>query len=147
MTSADSFDIIQREGKTDTMASPVFPLRFKDPATKDMLRLVADQLGVSMTDLAEDAVRQELMILGAGLEQQLTDIVEALRSYRPDDSGSHIATYAAGEACEDDPMRARQLVVSTPPRTRSKKEPAVVSESIANGGSELADALKQFKAR
>lgn len=91
------------------MAAPAFPLRFKDPTTKDMLRLVADQLGVPMNDIAEDAVRQELVLLGAGIEQQLSTVVEALRGYRPErHAQAMIDAYVAGEANED-PMQARQL--------------------------------------
>lgn len=96
-----------------------------------MLRIVAGQLGVPMNDIAEDAVRQELILLGAGLEQQLSEVVAALRAYRPDrDVQPLIEAYVAGEANED-PMQARQIpesavptemyrpVSETPPELRS----------------------------
>lgn len=93
------------------MTRPAFPLRFKDPETKEMLRLVSDQLGVPMNDLAEDAIRHELVLLGADLERQLTEIVTALKSYDPQtDLAAYLDAFAAGEAHRD-PLQAQQLPV------------------------------------
>lgn len=101
------------------MTRPAFPLRFKDPATKEMLRLVSDQLGVPMNDLAEDAIRHELVLLGAHIERQLTEIVTALQSYNPQtDLDAYLDAFAAGEA-QSDPIKARQLPTS--PTRRAKR--------------------------
>ncbi|SRR6266851_5339374 len=97
------------------MTRPAFPLRFKDPATKEMLRLVSDQLGVPMSDLAEDAIRNELVVLGAHIERQLTEIVIALRSYDPQtDLDAYLDEFAAGEIHRD-PVQAQQLPASPKP--------------------------------
>lgn len=104
------------------MTRPAFPLRFKDPETKEMLRLVSDQLGVPMNDLAEDAIRHELVLLGADIERQLTEIVTALKSYNPQtDLHAYLDAFAAGEA-HGDPVQAQQLpapVTRRPTRTEA----------------------------
>lgn len=95
------------------MASSAFPLRFKNQSTKDMLRLVSDQLGIPMNDIAEEAVRQELVLLGAGIEAQLMQIVERLRQYDPErDMASSVAAVIEGESLPD-PLQARQLSAET----------------------------------
>jgi phosphoribosylamine-glycine ligase len=94
------------------MTTSAFPLRFKDPETKRMLRLVSDQLGVPMNELAEDAIRHELVILGAQVERQLSDIVTALQSYDPQtDLAAYLDAFASGEG-QDDPVQAGQRVES-----------------------------------
>lgn len=104
------------------MTRPAFPLRFKDPKTKEMLRLVSDQLGVPMNDLAEDAIRHELVLLGADVERQLTEIVTALKSYNPQtDLDAYLDAFAAGEA-DGDPVQAKQL--SVPMTKRPKRAEA-----------------------
>lgn len=91
------------------MTRLAFPLRFKDPATKEMLRLVSNQLGVPMNDLAEGAIRHELVLLGAHLELQLTEIVTALKSYNPQtDLDAYLEAFASGEA-QGDPVEVRQI--------------------------------------
>ncbi len=103
------------------MTRPAFPLRFKDPETKEMLRLVSDQLGVPMNDLAEDAIRHELVLRGAYLERQLTELVAALKSYKPEtDLDAYLDAFASGEA-DGDPVQARQLAA---PAGRSKRAEA-----------------------
>lgn len=88
---------------------PAFPVRFKDPSTKEMLRLVSDQLGVPMNDVAEGAIRNELILLGVGIERQLTEIVEALRSYDPvKDVDRYIEAFGAGEELGD-PLQATRV--------------------------------------
>lgn len=117
------------------MARPVFPLRFKDPETKEMLRLVSDQLGVPMNDLAEDAIRHELVLLGAHVERQLSEIVTALKSYNPQrDIDTYLDAFAVGEA-DGDPVQARQL--SAPGARRAKR--------TEGSSPKLQRALKAFK--
>lgn len=89
------------------MTSSSLALRFKNPATKEMLRQAADQLGVPMTALAEEAIRQHLVILSRrrGVARRTAQALHALTSGQAD---ACVDAYAAGEAYEDDPMRARQ---------------------------------------
>lgn len=109
------------------MTRPAFPLRFKDPETKEMLRLVSDQLGIPMNDLAEDAIRHELVLLGADIERQLTEIVTALKSYNPQtDLPVYLDAFAAGEA-DGDPVQARQLPA---PETRRPKRAEASSPKL-----------------
>ncbi len=121
-----------------------FPLRFKDPHTKEMLRLVADQLGVPMNDIAEEAVRQELILLGAGIEEQLSRILERLRDYNPQrDLAAHIDAYIEGEA-NPDPLQATQVRSTNPtPRRLTRKAPAPEGRHV---DPRLAGALAAFKA-
>lgn len=88
-----------------------------------MLRLVSGQLGVPMNDLAEGAIRHELVLLGAHLEHQLTEIVTALKSYNPQtDLDAYLDAFASGEA-QGDPVEARQIPVP------SKRHPKRVGAS------------------
>lgn len=84
----------------------VFPLRFKNPATKEALRYVAEQNGMSMTELAEKAIEHEIALMGADLERRLTEALEQVRSYRPaTDLDRYIEAVAAGEESGLDPDR------------------------------------------
>lgn len=106
------------------MAQSSFPLRFKNPRTKEMLRLVSSEIGVPMTEVAEEAIRHELVLLGADIERQLSDIVQALRSYQPERDIEHYLDLIEEGEARPDPIRARQL-----PATGTKA--AGVSEATA----------------
>lgn len=109
------------------MTRSAFPLRFKDPETKAMLRLVSDQLGVPMNDLAEDAIRHELVLLGADIERQLTEIVNSMKSYNPQaDLGAYLDAFASGEG-QGDPVRTEQVAV---PFTRRRKRAGASSPKL-----------------
>ena len=114
------------------MTRPAFPLRFRDPETKEMLRLVSDQLGVPMNDIAEDAIRHELVLLGAHIERQLTEIVTALKSYNPQTNlDAYLDAFAAGEA-HGDPVQARQLPVPVTRRpTRAEASSPKLQRALA----------------
>lgn len=100
-----------------------FPLRFKDPQTKEMLRVVATELGIPMTEIAEEAIRHELVLLGRDLDRQLTEVVEALRSYDPErDIDHYLDQIEAGEA-QDDPIQARQIPSNPAKRATSIQAP------------------------
>jgi hypothetical protein len=135
------------------MTTPAFPVRFKDPATKEMLRVVSDQLGVSMNDVAESAIRNELILLGAGIEQQLTEIVELLRNYDADrDFDRFVEAVGAGEELGDplqatriEPDRARAgIPIATVPRVKAF---SAKSKKGAERTTELTGALASFKKR
>ena len=86
---------------------PVFTLRFRNEKTHQILRLTAEALGISMNELAEEAIAHELSILGADLEQKLTRTVELLRSYRGEGVNEDIDAFAEAEVTVDDPLRSR----------------------------------------
>lgn len=125
------------------MATTAFPLRFKDDETKEMLRLVSEQLGISMTEIAEAAIRKELILLGAGIERQLSEVVAALREYNPQtDVEAHIDAAAEGEALPD-PLQGTQI----PPGSGRVARPAKSASSARSErrNPKLAKALAAFK--
>ncbi len=90
---------------------PAFTLRFRNEATHRGLRLTAHALGMSMNELAENAIEHELAIVGADLEQKLTRTVELLRSYRGTGFEDDIAAFAEAEVTIEDPCRSRQVMI------------------------------------
>lgn len=86
---------------------PAFTLRFRRPSTHRALRLAADELGVSMSELAERAIEHELAVIGEELEEKLRRTVELLGSYRGYPSPAEIEEVARAEVREDDPLRSR----------------------------------------
>jgi hypothetical protein len=87
-------------------ARDVFPLRFKNGATRDALKHLAEQTGVSMTEIAERAIEHEIALQGSDLERRLTEAIEIVRSYRTDaDAAAYIEAAAAGERSGLEPFR------------------------------------------
>lgn len=83
----------------------VFPLRFKNPQTRDALRRIAEMTGQSMTDIAERAIEHEVVLLAADLEERLEAALDTVRRYRPDtDQGASLDAWldaaADGEASD-----------------------------------------------
>jgi hypothetical protein len=111
MTSKGAFDITRvdryplRRMDPQRSARPVFTLRFRDETTHQALRLTADLLGMSMNELAENAIRHELTLLGADLEQRLIRATELLRSYRGA-TERDLAAFARAEVEVEDPLRS-----------------------------------------
>ena len=62
----------------------VFPLRFKNPQNRDALRRIAEMTGQSMTDVAEQAIEHEVVLLAADLEERLEAALDTVRRYRPE---------------------------------------------------------------
>ncbi len=92
---------------------PAFTLRFSDERVHRSLRLTAELLGMSMNDLAEQAIAHELAVLGADLEERLNRTVELLRTLRSTDDRD-IEAFARAEVEVDDPLRSRAAVHSDP---------------------------------
>lgn len=86
---------------------PVFPLRFENERTRDMLRLVAEQRGTSMNQLAEEMIERELEVLALGLEVGLTRTMELLASYRGEGRAEAWDAFAEGEGLPD-PVRTKR---------------------------------------
>ena len=108
--SHDRLDIQFGQTETLIMGTPpsrdVFPLRFKNRATREALRNLAQQTGVSMTDIAERAIEHEITLQGADLERRLAEALVLVRSYRPQhDAEAYITAVAAGESSGMDPFR------------------------------------------
>ena len=82
-------------------------LHFRDPETRRGLQRTAEALGVSVDELAEAAIQQELTALAGNLEPSLQRIVELLGSFEED--AEHDAEgFARAEVTFEDPLRARR---------------------------------------
>lgn len=68
---------------------------------------MAEALGVSMSDLAEAAIQQELSTL-ENLEPRLQRTVELLRNPQGEDSERDVLDFARAEVMVDDPLRTRR---------------------------------------
>lgn len=85
-----------------------FTLRFHDPQTHEMLGVVADELGVSKNQLAEQMLERELRAAALSLERDLAGTLALLQAYnRHVDVEDHIHAFAEGEAYGNDPLRSR----------------------------------------
>lgn len=84
-----------------------FTLRFRRERTHQALRRAADELGVSMNELAERAIEHELAAIGAELENRLRETIELLRPYRGEGRESDAEAFAQAEVTEEDPLRSR----------------------------------------
>jgi hypothetical protein len=91
-----------------------FTLRFENPQTHQALSLVAGRLGVSMNRLAEQMIKTELEVAGAGLEADLLHTLEMLASYRRDPEAD-AAAFAHAEVEFEDPIRARMVAGNADP--------------------------------
>lgn len=91
-------------------ASPKFTLRFHNSTTHQLLSLVADRLGVSRNQLAEEMLERELRAASLLLEQDLVGTLELLRNYRTAERlRPDIEAIAHAEAYERDPLRSRRV--------------------------------------
>jgi hypothetical protein len=81
-----------------------FPLRFENERTRDMLRLVAEQQGTSMNQLAGEMIERELEVLALGLEVSLTRTMELLAAYRGEGRAEAWDAFAEAEGLPD-PVR------------------------------------------
>ena len=101
------------------MTSPrdVFPLRFKNPGTREALRHLSEQTGIPMTDIAERAIEHEVALQGADLERRLEEALAVVRSYTPGrDLDAYLAEVEAGEQGDLGPeMTAAHAAVAPSP--------------------------------
>ena len=84
-----------------------FPLRFESERTRAALRELAEQLGVSMNRLAQDALAAHLDLATTVIEERLERSLAALRRYRGAWSDQEIAAFARAEARLEDPAEGR----------------------------------------
>lgn len=85
---------------------PAFTLRFRREATHRALRRAAEELGISMNEFAERAIKHELAVVGHELEEKLRTTAKLLRPYREEQLEAAIQAVARAEAEHDDPVRA-----------------------------------------
>jgi hypothetical protein len=88
-------------------------LRFRNPETRHSLQRTAEALGVSVDELAEAAIQQELTALAGNLEPELQSLVERLGSLDEDPDPERdirdIEDFARAEVTFEDPLRARRV--------------------------------------
>lgn len=98
-----------------TSSRPAFTLRFRHPSTHRALRHAAEELGVSMNELAERAIEHELAVIGSRLEEKLRRTVELLGSYRGEGRERDAEAFARAEVTEEDPLRSRAVSSQSDP--------------------------------
>lgn len=91
-----------------------FPVRFSNPETREHLRVVAEELGISMNRLAEEAIERELAALSLALESEMTAAIERLRSLRSRDIEASLDAWAAAEG-QADPIAASMRLATDDP--------------------------------
>ena len=89
-----------------TCMGTTFPLRFSNPSTRAHLRLLAEQLDMSMNRLAEDMIERELAAISLGLESEIEETLRRLRSLSAQDIERSVEAWAAAEG-QRDPIVAR----------------------------------------
>jgi hypothetical protein len=83
-----------------------FTLRFANQETHQLLELVSARLGVSMNELAEKMIENELGIASFALQEDLTHTLSLLAAYHGDPA-EDVARVAHAEVEYADPIRAR----------------------------------------
>ena len=89
---------------------PVFTLRFHNPQTYRMLRLIAEQRRVSMNDLAEEALEEHLSREAIAIEDRLGAALDIVRQYRSEHLKRDIEAFAHAEVTEEDPLQSRGVM-------------------------------------
>jgi hypothetical protein len=106
LTANSGYDGIQGFPVSDAPAK--FTLRFRSHRTHDMLGVVADELGVSKNQLAEQMLERELRAAALLIERDLSDTMQRLRAYNRDAHlQDDIRAFAEGEAFGADPLGSR----------------------------------------
>ena len=95
-------------------ARSVFPLRFENARTRELLRIIAERRHTSMNQLAEEMIERELQVLALGLESSLSRTIELLRTYRGEGRADAWAAFADAEGLPE-PMAARRVLPDEDP--------------------------------
>ncbi len=93
---------------TKRQPTSVFPLRFKDERTRDLLRAIATERNTSMNKLAAEMVERELQVLALGLESSLSRTINLLRTYRGEGRAEAWEAFAEAEALPE-PITTRRV--------------------------------------
>ncbi len=105
-------------------ARTVFPLRFENERTRELLRVIAERQHTSMNQLAEEMIARELQVLALGLESSLSRTIELLRSYRGEGRAEAWAAFADAEGLPE-PIAVR--------RTQADEDPFGVARAFEVG--------------
>ena len=100
-------------------------MRFESERTRAALHELAEQLGVSMNRLAQNALAAHLDLATSVIEDRLERSLAALRSYRGGWSDEEIATFARAEAGLEDPAEGRA-------RPSEREDPFGVQRAFAD---------------
>jgi hypothetical protein len=85
-------------------------LRFDNPQTYRVLRLVAEQRGMSMNDIVQEALEAYLREETASTEERLRAALKIVQEYRAEEQLELYAkAFARAEVTEEDPMRATRV--------------------------------------
>jgi len=103
----------------------VFPLRFENDRTRELLRVIAERRDTSMNQLAEEMIERELQVMALGLESDMSRTIELLHSYRGEEREAAWAAFAEAEA-NPEPISAR--------RRRSDEDPFGVARAFEGTG-------------
>jgi hypothetical protein len=93
---------------SEETSQPRLVLQFRNAETHRELRRMAETLGVSMSELAEVAIQQELAAMEGNLERKLEDTLARLRSFQGEDPEQAAEEFARSEVTIEDPLRARR---------------------------------------
>lgn len=85
---------------------PSLKVRFGDPQTLEVLRVVSGELGTSMNTLAEGLIARGLLSLREGLALELEQTLAKLRTYTAPSIEEQAARFARAEVEFEDPMRS-----------------------------------------
>lgn len=91
-----------------------FTLRFENAGTHDLLALVSSRLGVSMNELAEKMIENELGIASLALQEDLAHTFGLLAAYHADPA-EDVARVAHAEVAYPDPIQARLVAADSDP--------------------------------
>jgi hypothetical protein len=81
--------------------APKLTLRFRNPQTLPLLRLLAERRGVSKNQLAEEMIEREVQAAALLLAEDLAGTLELLHGYRRDEHLEQaMADFAHAEAYE-----------------------------------------------
>ena len=89
-------------------------LRFRNPQVHSLLRLVADQEGVSMNELAEEFISEGVRLRSAQVEERLTETLQALRAHRARPDRETVERQAMREFAKAEANVAEPLEASGP---------------------------------
>ena len=81
-----------------------FTLRFQRRETHELLRTVADRLGISMNSLIEEMISRELPAFALSIEQDSCGTLELIQAYRGENAQAGLDAFARAETSENDPV-------------------------------------------
>lgn len=94
------------------MTRPTFPLRIRNDRVRELVRLVAEQEGISQNELLEQAAEHEVVARGALLADELDACAARIRAARAGPAErlveASVREFSEAEA-RPDPLRPRRI--------------------------------------